>query len=150
MKKLNLMLLIGLLMLLIGGCTYGSGTSKMSVEVNTLSKMSMSYQMFSGYKATDIKVKEGETLEVSVDIVSEKGKLDLIIEKKNTRDSEESDDSKGKAEKVYEGTDLPTSNFKVTLEEPGEYTVKVTGENHKGSYKVTWVEHQREKHDKEQ
>ncbi len=148
MKKLSKLLFILFIVLsttLINGCTYGSGTTSMSVEVNTGSKMSMSYKKFTGYKATKLSVEKDQTVEVEVDIVSEAGKLDLVIEKENKGDDEGEQEKKGKPEKVYEGTDIPTSNFKVILEEPGKYIVKVTGDKHKGSYKITWEEHDKKK-----
>ncbi len=135
-KKINLLLAIIFALFFISGCTYGSGSSTGSVEINTFSKMSMSYQKFSGYKAAGLHVKEGEAVEVSVDIVSNKGKLDFTIVKK----ADKKDGKNQTDETVYQGNDLPTSEFKVTLDEPGDYKITVTAEEHKGSYKVTWHE----------
>ncbi len=118
----------------ISGCTYGSGVTIGSVEVNTSSKMSMSYQKFSGYKATDIHLKEGEAVEISVDIVSKEGKIDLTIVKEANKNDEKSQ----KDETIYEGTDLPTSDFTVKIDKPGDYKITVTGDDHKGSYKISW------------
>ena len=135
-KKTSLLLALIFALVLISGCTYGSGSSTGSLEINTLSRMSASYQKFSGYKTTDLHVKEGEALEVSVNIVSKKGKLDFIIIRKADKKTEKNQ----KDETVYEKSDLPTSEFKVTLDKPGAYNITVTAEEHKGSYKVTWQE----------
>ena len=123
-KKYILLIIVSTIFLL-SGCTYGSFSTLKSVENNTLSMMSMSYERFNGYKATSIKVKEGNPIDVNVDIVSTKGKLDVSIT-----------DEKGHS--VYEGKDIPTSSFSVRLDKPGDYKLKVSGEKHSGSYKITW------------
>ncbi len=135
-KKTGLLSALIFALAFISGCTYGSGSSTGSVEINTFSRMSASYQKFSGYKTADLHVKEGETLEVSVNIVSKKGKLDFIIIRKADKKAEKNQ----KDETVYEKNDLPTSEFRVTLDKPGDYDITVTAEEHKGSYKVTWQE----------
>lgn len=107
------------------GCTTGSYTSIGSVEVNAFSTMSMSYLKFNGHKSTKIHVKAGEPIDVKVNIVTTKGKIGLSIV-----------DEKDKP--VYEGKDIPTSDFTVSLEKEGDFTITVKGENHKGKYKISW------------
>ncbi len=123
-KKYILLIIVSTIFLL-SGCTYGSFTALKAVEKNAPSVMSMSYERFSGYKATSIKVKEGSPADVNVVIVSKKGKLDMTIT-----------DEKGHS--VYEGKDIPTSSFSVKIHESGEYKIKVSGKKHSGSYKITW------------
>ncbi|MDF2988179.1 MAG: hypothetical protein K0R50_3689 [Eubacterium sp.] len=125
MNRFKILIICIITIVILSGCTYGSFTSVGSIEVNTFSKMSMSYQKFNGYKSTDIHVDEGETVEINADIVTEKGKIGMTIEDEDDK-------------KVYEGTDIPTSNFKVTLDKAGDYKVTVTGDKHKGSYKISW------------
>ncbi|AEY66436.1 hypothetical protein [Clostridium sp. BNL1100] len=124
-NKKYILLIIVLTIILLSGCTYGSYSSTRAVEISTSSQMSMSYEKFNGYKATSIKVKEGNPVDVNVDIVSNTGKLDMSI-------TDEKDHS------VYEGKDIPTSSFSVSLDKPGDYKLKVSGEKHSGSYKITW------------
>ncbi len=123
-RKLILLIIVSTI-LLLSGCTYGSYSTFKSTEKNTSSMMSMKYEKFNGYKATSIKVKEGNPIDVNVDIVSTKGKLDMSIT-----------DEKGHS--VYEGKDIPTSSFSVKLDKSGDYKLKVQGEKHSGSYKITW------------
>ncbi len=123
-RKLILFVIVATL-LLISGCTYGSYSTLKSVENNTPNMMSMSYERFNGYKATSIKVKEANPIDVNVDIVSNKGKLDISITDKD-------------GESVYKGKDVPTSSFVVTLDKAGDYKLKVQGHKHSGSYKITW------------
>ncbi len=141
MKK-RLMLLIAALLTIgvISGCTYGSGSTKGAVEVNTFSKMSMSYKKFSGYKTALVKVEKGKAVEVSAAIITTKGKLDLkILRKVDSGNLDKAEGKKGQdKEAIYQGTDLPTSEFKVKLDKPGSYEITVEGEEHEGSYKITW------------
>lgn len=131
MKKILVILGI-LLMLLYSGCTTGNYTSSWSKEINTFSRMSMSYKNFNGYKQTKITVKAGEPVNVNAEFVSEEGKIGLSIT-----------DQDGNS--FYQGTDIPTSSFAVKLDKKGEYTIKVSAENHKGEYKITWSREDKDK-----
>ncbi|MDD4924145.1 MAG: hypothetical protein PHF74_04845 [Dehalococcoidales bacterium] len=115
------------LMSMLSACTVGSGTVKNGVEYNSSTKMAMLYDEFSGYKQTHIDVRQNETVEVVVSIVTEKGSIDAYIAKDNDI-----------ANSSYEGHDIPTMSFTVTLSEPGRYTVRVDADKHKGSYSFSW------------
>ena len=124
--KRKLFIIINLLFILcFTGCTYGSEFTVGSVESNTLTSMSMEYLKFSGNKNTKIKLEEAETCEIYVNIVSEDGKLDLFITDEN-------------GEHSYEGHNIPTSEFTVTLSKAGQYKIRVEAKDHKGSYKINW------------
>ena len=125
MKKILSIILIISLIISFTGCVNGSEFTIGSIENNTLSSMSMKYLKFSGNKNTRITVKEGEIYEVSVDINTEEGKIDLFITGEN--------DSK-----AYEGHDLQTSSFTITLDEPGTYKLRLEAKDHKGSYAINW------------
>jgi hypothetical protein len=127
MKKLAFIPLLLILISLINGCTTGSGVVLNASELNTTTKMSMTYEKFTGHKQTHIEVKENSPVEVAVNFVTEKGSLDAYIAK----DNDTSDCS-------YEGHDISTSSFTVTLSEPGNYTVRVDAEDHTGSYSFSW------------
>jgi uncharacterized membrane protein len=70
---------------------------------------------------------ENETVEVVVSIVTEKGSIDAYIAK---------DDDV--ANSSYEGHDIQTISFTVTLSESGRYTVRVDADKHTGSYSFSW------------
>ncbi len=125
-----LSLLLVCLMVLIsmlGGCTVGSGTVKNGIEYNSSTKMAMLYDEFTGYKQTHIDVEAGKPVMVVVSIVTEKGSIDAYI----ARDNDIANSS-------YEGHDVPTMSFTVTLSEPGRYTVRVDAKKHTGSYSFSW------------
>lgn len=125
MKKIPLLALLLLPLLLLAACTSGSYSALMAVENNTFTSMQMRYEQFNGYKAKSLKLNEGETCEVTVDIVSDEGSLGLSIT-----------DQDGVS--YYEGTDLPTSNFSVSLDKAGDYTIRVDAQKHSGSYDISW------------
>ena len=110
MRK-NVLLIVmfaALSMSIVTGCTKGSGI-KNGNELNTSTKVSMIYDEFTGYKS-QIKVIEGQPVEVNVSIVTEKGTIDAYIAKENNKNNSS-----------YEGHDIPTSSFTVTLKEEGIY-----------------------------
>ena len=124
-NKILILITCVLIFAVLSGCTTGSYLTVGSIQKNTSSSMSMSYYKFDGHKSTKIHVKEGEVIEVNVDIVTTKGKIDLSIVDE-------------KEQSVYQGTDIPTSTFIVSLDKAGDYELTVNAENHKGSYKISW------------
>lgn len=95
------------------------------VETNNGSGVTCKYQYFQGTRTHRLTVLKGETVEVAVSTTTESGKLNMRIELLD-RDAD------------YQGKDLGNTSFVVTLTNPGVYTISVTGEEHKGSYSVTW------------
>ena len=124
MKKIVLVLIL-ILSLAFTGCSKNMNYEILAFGNSTSSEMSSSYKLFNGTKDTKLTVGEGESVEVKVDIVTKSGTLDAFIYK---------DESKYD----YEGHDISTSSFTVTLSEPGDYTIKVKAKKHKGSYSFTW------------
>lgn len=128
-RRLLMPMLIIMLALLVCGCTRGSFTVTQATEISTSTRMSMSHKRFSGFKETSFKVQEGETITVRAEITTEAGSLNAWIGK----------DGEAGA-KAYQGNDIPTSEFTVTLFDAGTYTIHVAGEKHQGSYDFTWGE----------
>ena len=122
-----IIMVIAISMSIVTGCTKGTGMIKNGNELNTPTKMSMVYEKFTGSRVSQIKVVEGQPVEVNISIVTEKGSIDAYIAKDNNRDNSS-----------YEGEDIPTSSFTVTLEEEGTYTIRVDAKNHSGSYSFSW------------
>lgn len=124
---LLIVLFAALSMSLVTACTQGSGMIKNGNELHTSTKMSMIYDEFTGYKESKIQVNEGQPVEVNVSIVTEKGSIDAYIAKDNNKNNSS-----------YEGHDIPTSEFSVTLKEQGVYTIRVDTKKHSGSYSFSW------------
>ena len=122
-----IVLFVALSMSIVTGCTMGSGMIKNGNELNTSTKMSMVYNEFTGYKETQIKVVEGQPVEVNVSIVTEKGTINAYIAKDNNKNNSS-----------YEGRSIPTSYFTVTLKEQGVYTIRVDAKKYSGSYSFSW------------
>ncbi len=121
MKKL----LIPLILLLLIGLTGCSNISIGSVQNNTSHKMSASYFLYSGMKKKELTVKDGETVEIAIKITTKKGKIDAFIYDEN-------------GEYLYKGEDIQEEASSVTLTEPGDYTIEVDADNHRGSFSFTW------------
>ena len=122
MKKIMLLILV--ILFGFSGCSKGSTFSLFSFENNTSHKMSASYYFRSGTKEKVITVKD-EAITINADIVTEEGSLDVFIYDENDQ-------------YIYEGYDLQSTSFSITLSNPGKYTIKVVADKHKGSYKFEW------------
>lgn len=68
-----------------------------------------------------LELEEGDI--VDFDIVSKSGKVNVSLQKEGE-------------EPVYEGNDVETSSFKVTIGESGTYKATVTGKKAKGSVSI--------------
>ncbi len=111
------------LMIALCGC---GGYSVMTSEINESNAMKKVYLSSNENESRSISVAEGKTCVVSFDIVSDSGTIDLALEK-------------GGDNSYYNGTDVPTSQFDVSLDEPGEYTLKIHTDNHSGGFDISWV-----------
>jgi len=107
------------------GCTKETTTVQNGREQNTPIQMSMVYDKFSGQKQTKITV--GAPVVVTVSVVTESGSIDAYITKDNDVNNS-----------AYQGHNLPSSSFQVTLADPGTYTVRVKAKDHRGSYAFAW------------
>jgi hypothetical protein len=125
MKKLLLLLSILIMIFSLNGCAKSCSFQIGAVENSSSHKMSGSYYKLNGTKTKEITVKDGETLDISVDIKTKSGSIDVFIYNENKEYS-------------YEGNDVPTSTFTVSLTEPGKYTIEVKAKNHKGGYSFEW------------
>lgn len=125
MKKCLINILIIFIVLLFGGCTHGSSFTIGSLENNTTTSMYMKHIKFSGNKNTEFNINEGEYAEITVDITTESGKIDLYI-----RDDKDNI--------AYEGNKLQTGKFTVTIKDSGKYKIRIEAKDHKGSYLVKW------------
>jgi len=127
MKKSISIVIIMFIMMFLIGCTKSSYVIISGQDNDSSTQMSMTYEQFSGYKETQIKVKDGEEVKVSVKIATAGGTIDAYIAKDNNESTA-----------VYKGNDIKSSNFTVTLKEAGTYTIRVDGDKHTGGYLFNW------------
>ena len=120
-------ILLVVFILLATGCSRGSFTLLIGDEEHSPSHYAMHYERFSGYKEIELEVKENEPRVVDVDVVTTKGTLSAWIANRDNLEKPS-----------YEGRNIPTSTFTVTLSEPGTYTLHVEGDNHTGSFSFSW------------
>lgn len=83
----------------------------------------------SGTEQRFYQVKEGNVGELKITVTRESGSLNISVYPVNDTQNY-----------CYRGTDIPTSDFTVTLSEPGEYTVFIEAEKFVGSYGFDWTE----------
>lgn len=122
MKKIVISLLT-LLIIVMSGCS--STVQIGSVENNSKHEFSASYYQLNGTKIKQVKVDEGEPLNVSMNITTKKGSIDVFIYK-------DSDNYE------YKGNNMSDHSSEVTLSAPGTYTIKVVAKDHRGSYQFIW------------
>lgn len=115
------------LILLFSGCSNETETIIGGIEDNSPTQLSMSYETFTGFRQSIIRVPENKQVVVRIDIETETGSINAYIARDNDRD-----------DSVYEGNKIQTSTFTVTLKEPGEYTLRVDAKKHTGSFTFSW------------
>ena len=125
-QNLKVIVLGVLILLSLVSCTSCSLPTINPMGKNTTtSSMSMNYDSFNGDKSTTLSLKENESIDVEIDIVSKSGKISVSIVNEENKS-------------IYEGKALPTSSFAVILNKKGKYEITVSAENHKGSFYVFW------------
>jgi len=109
-----------LLALVFAGC---SGEILRNEEINdTDFSMEMNYDLFRGTRTRTVTLEAGTV--VAVDLVTNGGTLAISF----TGES---------GERPFFGNGLTTS-FSFEITEDGEHTIRVDGESHRGSYKISW------------
>jgi hypothetical protein len=89
--------------------------------------MSMRYDYFNGFKYTIIKVKDGETKTVDIEITTISGELTVYVAKDNDTTNA-----------VFFEENIAEGSYSVDLTEAGKFTIKVIAAKHKGSFIINW------------
>ena len=100
----------------------GSGLQMGWVESNTRDHWSATYAFHDGYQQRTINT-DGEATVLEVEIVSSSGEIGITVTDENGND-------------IYDQQRIDTSSFEIEIS--GKVTVKITGEDHKGSYSLSW------------
>ena len=100
----------------------GSGLQMGWVESNTRDHWSATYAFHDGYQQRTINT-DGEATVLEVEIVSSSGEIGMTVL-----------DEKGNL--IYDQQGIETSSFEIEIS--GKVTVKITGEDHKGSFSLSW------------
>ena len=115
------------LIALYAGCSNNSEVLIGGVETDSSTRLAMSYDKFTGYRETVVRVNNDSPVLVRVDILTESGSLDAFIALDNDADN-----------RMYEGNGIPTTSFTVNLKGPGQCTLRVEAKSHSGSYSFSW------------
>ena len=100
----------------------GSGLQMGWVESNTRDHWSATYAFHDGYQQRTINT-DGEATVLEVEIISSSGEIGMTVM-----------DEKGNI--IYDQQGIETSSFEIEIS--GKVTVKITGEDHKGSFSLSW------------
>ncbi len=114
-KKNRLIICIFAVNLLI--CACGVTVRFSGSKTGDADHFDMDFEMLNETYSHELDMKEGESLDVSVERIS--GEISIIIQKENEKP-------------VYRGTDMDTCNFQVQVEKVGTYTLSVTGKEAQG------------------
>jgi hypothetical protein len=109
------------------GCSNETETVIGGIEDNSSTQLSMSYDEFTGYRQRIIHVPENMQVVVGVDIVTDSGSIKAYIARDNNIDNS-----------AYKGNEIKTSTFTVTLQEAGDYTLRVDAKKHRGGFTISW------------
>ena len=127
-KRLLIITIISILAISLFGCN-SSGkyvVKKMSKEDNGNNYMEMTYEYFDGYKYKKVEANKGNILELSLNITTKGGKLNILV-------------LNDKEEEIYSNYDLNGNiNEKINIDEDGKYMIKIEGDKHEGSYDISW------------
>ena len=100
----------------------GSGLQMGWVESNTRDHWSATYAFHDGYQQRTINT-DGEATVLEVEIVSSSGEIGMTVTDEN-------------GNIIYDQQRIETSSFEIEIS--GKVTVKITGEDHKGSFSLSW------------
>ena len=100
----------------------GSGLQMGWVESNTRDHWSATYAFHDGYQQRTINT-DGEPTVLEVEIVSSSGEIGMTVTDEN-------------GNVIYDQQGIETSSFEIEIS--GKVIVKITGEDHKGSYSLSW------------
>lgn len=127
-KRLLIITIISILAISLFGCN-SSGkyvVKKMSKEDNRNNCMEMTYEYFDGYKYKKVEANKGNILELSLNVTTKGGKLNILV-------------LNDKEEEIYSNYDLNGNiNEKINIDEDGKYMIKIEGDKHEGSYDISW------------
>lgn len=127
-KRLLIITIISILAISLFGCN-SSGkyvVKKMSKEDNGNNYMEMTYEYFDGYKYKKVEANKGNILELSLNVTTKGGKLNILV-------------LNDKEEEIYSNYDLNGNiNEKINIDEDGKYMIKIEGDKHEGSYDINW------------
>lgn len=119
-KRIISACLLAVILLLFNSCGKADNP-EMNVEIRDGQKI------YNGTEQRFYQVDEGMEAELEIEVNRNSGSINITVV-----------DSDSSQKVFYQGTDIPTSDFKVSLPSPGEYKVLTQADNFNGSYTFTW------------
>ena len=100
----------------------GSGLQMGWVESNTRDHWSATYAFHDGYQQRTINT-DGEPTVLEVEIVSSSGEISMTVTDEN-------------GDVIYDQQGIETTSFEIEIS--GKVVIKITGQDHKGSFSLSW------------
>lgn len=128
MVKLKKMLVIFLvtIVILIAGCSGGNYTITIGEVDFKKDSASGSYERFNGYKYKDIKLEEGNIINLNLNVITEEGCLEVkVLDKENN-------------EMLIMDSYTVEQEQQLFIEKTGKYKIRVEGDKHKGEFLLEW------------
>lgn len=120
-REMAIFSILSLIIFSLTACSGGSSIITVGEIKPSENAITGEYHSFSGYYFKKVKLKEGDTLEVTFSAETEEGNLIAKVI-----------DSEGETVKTLNPEDT------VTLSHPGKYKFQVEGEKHKGNFTLSW------------
>ncbi len=115
MQKTRTFILISLLLVFLTAC---GGASYNGSRTGNDQQFIMDYSIFNTTDSQVLKLEKGDI--VDVDVVSDSGKIDIEVKKTGEK-------------ALYEGKDVQTASFQLTIPDSGDYKITVKGRKARGS-----------------
>lgn len=130
--KFALCILIAALPAMLTGCGSRQDAEKPCMNISYKNGQSV----YTGTEQRFYQLEEGQTGKLTVSVTQESGSLSISVFP-----------TAAPEQYCYRGTDIPSSEFSVTLSEPGEYKVWIEADHFAGSYGFEWTVQESENKD---
>ena len=115
-------IIVLILILRVGAAPSGEGLRMGWAESNTKNHWSAAYAFHDGYQQRTINT-GGDPTSLEIEIVSSSGDIGITVLDEN-------------GTIIYERESIGTSSFDIAI--PGKVTVRIIGEEHQGSFSLSW------------
>lgn len=124
MRKSRYIIMVALLLLVFTACNKKDDEERPVMNIDYATDDSgEQYMVKNGSEQYLFQVAEGENYSVKVSVKTKKGKISIRIFKDGDRD-----------DTIYEGNEIPDTEFVVYAREAGEYTIWTEVEDYVGTY----------------
>lgn len=122
--KFAVCILIVALLAMFTGCGSGQDAEQPSMNIS----FENGQTVYTGTEQRFYQLEDGQVGNLAISVTRESGSLNISVFP-----------TAAPQQYCYRGTDIPTSDFTVTLSESGEYKVRIEADHFAGSYGLEWT-----------